>query len=238
MIATTETVVIVRIDLAAASNVPDVLDEEERSRADRITFERDRRRFIVSHSALRLILGRQLGMRPELVRFETGARGKPRLADAPGDVRFNMSHSGELAVFAIALGREVGIDIEEHRSIDVVALAEYALSSNECAQLKRLPQEERREAFYRCWTRKESFIKARGDGVWFPLDGFDVSLELGAEQLLLACPASPADMCRWIVVDLPTHVGYSAALTIEAVSGRTPTRPTCVSAVTGARVPK
>jgi len=147
------------------------------------------------------------------------AHGKPQLAGVSRGVRFSLSHSGECALLAISVGREVGVDVEEHRPVDFLSLARSAFSPHERAALEELPMNEHADAFYRCWTRKESFIKARGDGLSFPLDGFDVSLDADAAQLLIACPASPEDVSRWTIRNLPANPGYSAAITVEAGSG-------------------
>ena len=206
-------VFLIRLDEPPA---PVRLDDEEQQRAARFKFDRDRRRFIAAHAATRVVLGRALGIDPAAVTFAVGPRGKPHLIDAPVDVRFNLSHSGERALLAVALGREVGVDIEQWRILDdLFALAERVFSSAEIATLRQTPDDRRHEVFFRVWSRKESFIKARGDGVYFALAGFDVSTEADGPQLLLACSASPADMQRWTTRALPSEPGYSAALTVE-----------------------
>jgi 4'-phosphopantetheinyl transferase len=216
MMATPQNVVLVRIDLAAPPLASHVLDRDERARADQFVFDRDRRRFIAAHSALRVSLGEQLGRSPQSLRFVTARHGKPQVRDVTRDVRFNLSHSGERALLAITVGREVGLDIEEHRPADFLLVAQHTFSRQEYAALEDLPLSERSDAFYRCWTRKESFVKARGDGFFFPLDGFDVTLKDRAERLLIACPVSPEDMWKWKMIDLTAEPGYSAALTVEA----------------------
>jgi len=192
------------------------LDDEEQRRAAHFKFDRDRRRFIAAHAATRVVLGRYIGIDPAQVQFGVGHRGKPYLIEAAVDVRFNLSHSGERALLAVTLGREVGVDLEQWRTLDdLFALAERVFSPAEIARLRQAPEALRHEVFFRVWSRKESFIKARGDGVYFPLAGFDVSTEAEGQQLLLACTASPDDMQRWTTRALQSEPGYSAAVTVE-----------------------
>jgi 4'-phosphopantetheinyl transferase len=215
MILDSTTVVVSSVKLDDPPASP-VLDRDEQLRAERFVFDRDRRRFIASHTATRVILGRTLGCDPLALRFAIGERGKPRLIDPPIDVRFNLAHSGERALVAVAVGREVGVDIEQSREIDdLLAVAATVFSPNEQTELRRMPKAEQHEVFFRIWTRKESFIKARGDGIHFPLAGFDVSAASAGAQLLLACAAAPGDMVRWTTRALPAEAGYTAAITVE-----------------------
>jgi 4'-phosphopantetheinyl transferase len=196
-----------------------LLSEDERERAGRFVFERDRRRFTVARGLLRVVLGRYLDAPPGLLRFGTGPHGKPFLLD--GGVQFNVSHSGERALIAVSPRREVGIDIELHRpDVEFLALARHSFSASERRGLEALPAAEVAAAFYRCWARKESFIKARGDGLAFPLDGFDVSLEPAPAVALLGCAAAPMELARWRIVPLEIEEGYAAALTVEGEGAR------------------
>jgi 4'-phosphopantetheinyl transferase len=210
-------VVDVRLD-DRYQNALDVLDDAERGRAARFVFEPDRRRFIVSHALLRTVLGRFLNQPPGSLRFTTGFRGKPRLVDPPVDLRFNLSHAGERALIAVALGREVGVDIEQTRAIDALALATRFFAAGETAALRALPESEQPAAFLRCWTRKEAFIKALGDGLHFPLSQFEVSLvpDDGSRQLLQASHGAGDPAARWRIVPLPVDDGYTAALAAES----------------------
>jgi 4'-phosphopantetheinyl transferase len=205
--------VLIRLD---EPPVDGLLDDDERQRAARFVFERDRRRFIASHSATRVVLGRQIGIAPASVRYAVAERGKPRVVDAPVDVRFNLSHSGERALLAVAIGREVGVDIEATRELsDLVSLAERVFSPSERERLLRSSNDQREEIFFRLWTRKESFIKALGDGMYFPLAEFEVSSEPAGEQLLLSCAARPNAMGQWTTRAWPCEPGYVAAITVE-----------------------
>jgi 4'-phosphopantetheinyl transferase len=214
-LATPCSAIVVRIALDQPPLDPGVLDGHELARAGRLVFDRDRRRFIAAHSAMRVILGRQLGVNPRTLRFGVGRHGKPYLLDNPSDARFNLSHSGERAVLAVTIGREVGIDIEQHRPIDIEAISRFSFSQAECDALDQLPPSARLDGFYRCWTRKESFVKARGDGLSFDLGSFDVSLEDERRQLLVACRTKTEDLDLWTIVNVPADTGYSSAVTIE-----------------------
>lgn len=205
--------ILIRLDQEAGEVL---LDDEERRRAERFVFDRDRRRYVAAHTAVRVMLGRYLEMNPLDVRFVADRRGKPRLANASSDLRFNLSHSEERALLAVALGREVGADIEYMRSVpDMFGVAEEVFSPLERACLQEASSEQRPDVFFRVWTRKESFIKALGDGMHFPLNEFDVSAEPSAPELLLACRAAPSEVGRWTMLDLPGEPGYMATLTVE-----------------------
>lgn len=165
----------------------EILDDRDRERAARITIERFRRRFVCAHGLLRLILGRALGQDPVTLRFETGLHGKPFLdpasrqasparagrgnqsatrvgaRDVDPDVRFSLSHCGGVGVLAVTRGREVGVDVERIRAnANVNALARRLFRPEETAELAGLAQERRWEAFFRSWTCKEAYVKARG----------------------------------------------------------------------------
>lgn len=150
------------------------LARDELARAERLRAPHDRRRFIAAHGALRAILAGYYAREPSVLRFASGPRGKPYLLDEPS-LCFNLSHSGDLALIAIAREREVGIDVEQIRPERAsMAIAERFFSPYESGILHALADDERIAAFFRCWTRKESYIKARGDGFGLPLDSFDV----------------------------------------------------------------
>jgi 4'-phosphopantetheinyl transferase len=138
-------------------------------------------------------------------------------ADIPLDVRFSLSHAGERALLAVTSGRHVGIDIEQERPLDALELARRFFSAKEITALQALAPAERASAFFRCWTRKEAFVKALGTGLRFPLDSFEVSVhDDPAPQLLRACTALPEAVERWRIVAVPAETGYVAALAAEA----------------------
>jgi 4'-phosphopantetheinyl transferase len=194
------------------------LAADERARAVRYHFERDRQHFIVTRGVLRVVLGRYLNRAPECVAFCYGAHGKPSLADNtdPHAIRFNVSHSHGVALYAVTRGREVGIDLERIRSdLAVMELAERFFSQREIATLRTLPIEARRQAFFHCWTRKEAYIKACGEGLSMPLDQFDVSLVPGEPAAVLGSQRDPAGFSGWSLQELPLAADYAAALAVE-----------------------
>jgi 4'-phosphopantetheinyl transferase len=194
------------------------LSADELERAARFHFPRDRRRFTVARGVLRDILVRYLRVPPSALVFRYSAYGKPALADGfdDGVLRFNVSHSHEMALFAVTCGREVGIDIEFlGREIRGEEIAERFFSAGECATLRDLPQEVKHQAFFNCWTRKEAYIKAHGEGLSLPLDQFDVSLAPGEPAALLATRSDPQEACRWSMQALSPRAGYVAALAVE-----------------------
>jgi 4'-phosphopantetheinyl transferase len=191
-----------------------LLDPGERARAQCFIFDDDRRRFIVAHAFMRIVLGRYLGCEPQVIAYELGRHGKPTLAHPMSQLRFNLSHAGERALFAVSHDRDVGVDIERDRSLEVLQLAERFFAVNELNALRPLSEDAQRSAFFRCWVRKESFIKALGDGLSFPLNGFEVSVtEDDGEQALLACTVAPQEVHRWRIRTVPSEMGYSAAVT-------------------------
>lgn len=202
----------------------ETLAEDERRRAARFHFEKDRRHFIAGRGGLRFLIGAYLRRQPKEIRFAYGNQGKPRLAneDNAEDFRFNLSHSHGLALLAVTRGREIGVDVERLRDMerDGEPLAERFFSPTEAAALRSLPPEQRREAFFSCWTRKEAYIKAKGQGLSLPLDQFDVSLRPGEAAALLATRFDPADAQHWSMQNLRPGAEYVAALVVEGHSWR------------------
>jgi 4'-phosphopantetheinyl transferase len=198
------------------------LAEDERRRAARFRLARDRRRFTVGRGLLREILARYLDRDPRALRFVASALGKPSLVPESGgegrapDLRFNLSHSGEIALCAVALGREVGVDVEQVRAdMATDALAERVFSSRELAALRSLEGTARAEAFFRCWTRKEAYVKARGAGLALSLQSFEVSFGPGEPPALLGNVTDPDETQRWTLLELAAGPGYAAALAVE-----------------------
>jgi len=201
---------------AAADRLKQCLSADERDRMERFRFERDRRRYLVGRGLLRSLLGRYLDVVPQDLRFETAAAGKPHLASGQGQLQFNLAHSGEYVLIAIADGRAVGIDVEEVRDdFDVGEIAAHFFSPHEQRALEALTGRARIEAFFECWTRKEAYVKARGEGLSLPLDQFDVSLRPGEPALLIATRPDPAEAGRWELSSLGVADGYKAALAVE-----------------------
>lgn len=187
-----------------------VLAEDERARADRFHFERDRRRFTVARGVLRSLLGRYLGMPAGELRFQYGEYGKPHLE--AGSLRFNLSHSHEAALIGVCLEGKIGVDIE-YKNADRVTLdvARHFFAEEEVAALSALPRELWSDGFFTCWTRKEAYIKARGEGVSLGLDTFAVSL--GAVPELVR--SSHGDAEAWEMTDAEVGGDYAGALVVE-----------------------
>ena len=195
-----------------------LLAPDEHARAGRFLYEEDRRRYTVARGVLRSILARYLEVEPAAIEFRYGAHGKPSLAESPGgrDVRFNLSHSYGWALHAFAVGREVGVDVERIRpETDIMGVARHSFSPAEVEALTSLPEGQRREAFFNCWTRKEAFIKAHGEGIALGLSRFDVTLRPGEPAALLRFEDGPAEAARWSMRALDAGEGYKAALAVE-----------------------
>ena len=190
------------------------LDDEERRRRDRFRTETLRRRFLAGRGSLRSILGAYLGCPAVEVAFAYGLHGKPRLADATAGVppvEFNLAHSHGLALCAVTLGREVGVDVEAVRAFDnSERIIDRFFSPREQADFLALPEADRLAAFFRGWSRKEAFLKATGTGLSTRLDSFDVTL--GPVAALLRVGDDPSEAPLWSLLDLHPGPGFAAAV--------------------------
>jgi 4'-phosphopantetheinyl transferase len=213
-------------DAPGEATLSAILSDDERARAGRFVQPRDRRRFIVARGRLRQLLGNYLGLSPVHVRLLAGPFGKPHLAEATSSIKFNVAHSDELALFAFAPGGEVGIDLEFKRpGAEFSDLARRFFSTAESAALSAIGNsEERRHAFFRCWTRKEAYLKALGKGLQVPLDGFTVTVTDAAALVQTAHDTWQRD--RWQLEDLAPAAGFAAALCVEGRGWRV-RRATC-----------
>ena len=183
------------------------LSKAENQRLSRFHFADHRRRYQIGHGALRSILAGYLGCGPADVEFASGPRGKPYLA-GPGP-HFNLSHSGKLALIGVA-NFELGLDLEKVRRLDsLTEIARKHFSASEFAALDALQGDARELAFYRCWTRKEAYIKAVGEGLSMPLDIFDVSLD--EQPRFLAIRDGKEDAARWSLMDVSPAADFVAA---------------------------
>ena len=194
------------------------LSPDEIERADRFYFAKHRRRFTVMRAAMREILGRYTGLRPQDVAFSYGPKGKPELSGKNGQagIRFNLSHAEETGLLAVSQGLTVGIDVELIKpDFAGQEIAEHYFAAGEVRHLLSLPLEERADAFFSCWTRKEAYIKALGEGLSVPLDGFEVAFGPGRQAALLAVQVDPRELTRWTMYDIETAPGYKAALVVE-----------------------
>ncbi len=199
----------------------EVLSAEERARAERFYFEADRRRAIIGRGVSRLLLGLYLGRAAHRIEFKYNAFGKPALADPNLPFQFNVSHSGDVILVATAIDRVLGVDVERMRpDMANAEIAARYFSPSECSTLLALPPEMRCEAFFACWTRKEAYLKARGDGLSLPLDRFDVAFAPTEKPRLLATRHDPAEASRYTLCALDAGPGYAAALAVEGSNWR------------------
>jgi 4'-phosphopantetheinyl transferase len=201
-----------------------VLSPAEQARALRLQRASDRAAYVLAHGATRNILAAYAQMPASELRFETGEFGKPALAPVgPGPrLEFNLSHSGRLALLAVALDRAVGIDIarwEPH--VDHAGIAERYFSPAEREALRALAgaPEPVVKGFFSAWSRKEAYLKATGHGVSRGLEHFDVSLAPGEPAALIADRLDESAPSRWTMVGLEAGVGYSATLVVASPIG-------------------
>ena len=200
-----------------ADGLKHLLSADESSRANRFHFAKDRNHFIAARVLLRTLLAAYLGINAKELQFTYAEKGKPYLEEsARRGINFNLAHSHGRALYAFSHGREVGVDLEFMReTLADEKIAERFFSPREIETLRTVPAELRKEAFFNCWTRKEAYIKARGEGLSMPLDEFDVSLTPGEPAALLRNHKAPAEAARWTMRSIPMPAGYVAALVVE-----------------------
>ncbi len=193
------------------------LSLEERARAERFHFEADRKRHIIGRGLSRNILSHCLGSPADQLKFEYNEFGKPGLAAGLyPPLQFNVSHSGELVLVGLTLGRTLGVDVERmKKEMASQQIAARFFSTNECRALAALAPDLRCAAFFACWTRKEAYLKARGDGLSLPLDVFDVAFVPGEAPRLLETRHDPAEAGRWTMDAFNPGHGCKAALVVE-----------------------
>ncbi len=189
------------------------LSDDERNRSERLRFERDRRRFVVAHGVLRHLLGQYLGSGPGQIRFVSNAFGKPELHPAfGGRLTFNLSHSGDLALIAIARDADIGVDVEcmeGRRESNYGDVARSFFSATEVDALSRVPSHLYGKAFLSCWTMKEAYLKGRGEGLTIPLTSFSVPITTDPAPAPVRCG-------RWSLFTLQPAPGYIGALAVSS----------------------
>jgi 4'-phosphopantetheinyl transferase len=206
------------VPAARIQSLQHTLATDELSKAERFCYQEARQHFIVARGLLRAILSRYLSMAPGRLRFRTNDHGKPYLAPMSGQktLNFNLSHSDGLALYAITCDREIGIDLERVRPVaEAEQFAARFFSAQENGVFRTLPVGLKREGFFTCWTRKEAYIKARGEGLSLPLDQFDVSLIPDEPAKLVSTRGDPREAWRWSLRELMPGPGYVAALAVE-----------------------
>lgn len=210
-----------RLDAENSAELERLISQDERARAARFRFETDKKQFIAARAFLRVILGKYLRMHPRKICFEYNKYGKPSIGGERGrEIKFNLSHSDNLALFAVTETQEIGIDIERINSSFVdEQMAIQCLTPREIEHFQTLSSRARDSFFFDCWTRKEAYLKARGDGLSLPpnqieaasISGFSTSFRENSTEsrLIFRSPQK-----------LPPIPGYAAALAIEAVNSR------------------
>jgi len=212
-----------RVDLAPPEErvapLRSLLEPEEVERSERFRFDVHRRRFIVRRGRLRQLVGAYLGLEPARVRFVYGPKGKPSIepsqlaAAGLEGLELNLSDSADLAVYAFTRGLELGVDVEVLKPMpDALGISESFFATEEREVLREVPEERRSEAFFNCWTRKEAYIKAIGEGLSEPLDRFCVTLAPGDRARFLHIGGSRDEASAWSLLHFVPTPGAVGAL--------------------------
>jgi len=190
-----------------------VLSEDEIVRANAFKFIIDRTKYVIARGILRILLGHYLNKDPKKIVFSYSEYGKPDCSNTK-NLKFNVSHSGDMAIFGFISAHAIGVDIEEIKNdFDTLEIASNFFSTNEIIVLRdTIPDLEKNRAFYRCWTRKEAFIKAEGSGLSFPLDRFTVSLDHDIQATLLETKWKPQERLHWHLSSFVPAPNYIAAI--------------------------
>ena len=213
-----------------------LLSVEESAKANKFRFQKDKNRYITGHGYLRVLLGSYLNCDPAALKFGANPYGKPflRKRDISDSIYFNVSDSDDYVVYAFSRVGEIGIDIEKILpDFATQEVAKRFFSDHEVSALRSLPEKDKIEAFFNCWTRKEAFIKAIGEGLSYPLKDFDVSLKPGEPAKLLRIRGDAEEASQWTIQEMPIAAGYKASFAIRAKDfekyyrGRLMARPQC-----------
>ncbi len=198
------------------------LDENERAKAEKFRFETDRLNYVISHGARREILAKYLKCVPNAIKFKKNYYGKPFLRENKKKIYFNLSHSHEIALLAVAKKRRIGVDIEAIRTnFDVINIAEQFFSTPEIEILQSIPGNLRTKAFFDCWTRKEAFIKAVGRGLSYPLKEFSVAFSPFERAQLISLENIYIKPENWRIIELNIADNYAAAAAMESKKTKT-----------------
>lgn len=194
-------------------NLKSILSNDESAASERFRFNKDRNRSIVSRAVLRLILGRYLNSAPKSVHLQYSKHGKPLSAT---HFSFNVSHSGCFVVYAFTLNRLIGIDIEcIRRDLADFQIVERYFSSDEIETFQAVPSKDKTQTFFNCWTRKEAFIKAVGEGLSYPLKDFDVTLKPNDFPRVLSVCGDQKEASCWTLRNLDIEDGYIGAIAVR-----------------------
>ncbi len=200
-----------------------LLSATEIARADKFVPGHKRREYIITRGVLKQVLSRVTGLDASGLDFSYGDHGKPYLDinRAGKNIAFNVSHSHGMALVAITLGGRLGVDVEKIRpELDWLDLAERYFSASEYQALSKCPNDSSLMSFFTCWTRKEAFVKAVGDGIARGLSEFDVSIDPDESAGLLNIRWQGEDAAEWSIKNIPIHGDYVAALAVD--------RPDCL----------
>lgn len=194
-----------------------LLSPDEKNRAQKFRFDNDSQNFIAARGILRSLVGKYLEINPAEISFQYNEFGKPGIANNT-PLHFNISHSQNMALFAFTNNFDVGVDVEfVNPNIEVKDIAKNFFSKNEIIKLLSLPEEQQALGFFNCWTRKEAFIKAVGEGLSFPLDQFEVSLEPDKPAKLLATHWDPKAVSKWSMYSITPGKKFVGSLVIEGL---------------------
>jgi len=204
-----------------------LLTKAENERAEHFRTPQARNDFVLSRSILRTLLSHFLNERPERLEITYGEHGKPRLADQSSRIHFNLCHSGQIAAYAVSMDWEVGIDVEQIRLVpEMEEIAERFFSPAERCEIGNLTKMQRTTAFFRCWVRKEAYVKALGGGLSIPLNSFRASALQDCGSPLVSVRADIPEAGKWTVQDFSPTEGC-----LGAIAFRDHQRPLCVHAI-------
>jgi 4'-phosphopantetheinyl transferase len=196
------------------NKIKEILSDDERDRANRYVFERDRRSYVIRRAILRIILGRYLDLRPEQITFRYNRYGKPMLDTQ--DIFFSLSQSSGCAIYSFAQARQVGVDIERIRVVpDMGRIAKRSFSKAEYESYSFQTKNAKQEVFFKYWSRKEALIKAVGSGISIPLDTFDVSTNEDRPARQVEMKTSEGKACLWTIQDIDLRAGFASAVATE-----------------------
>ncbi|HKG94776.1 MAG TPA: 4'-phosphopantetheinyl transferase superfamily protein [Gemmatimonadaceae bacterium] len=202
-----------------------LLSADERERAARFRFDRDRDRYVVARATLRLLIARYLDEDPAALRFDYGEQGKPSIRREPGaggpTLHFNLAHAGSVAVYGLTHRGPLGVDVERVEAmVDAELVAESHFAAEEQRTLRTVPEPLRMRAFFECWTRKEAFIKALGGGLSIPLASFAVDFRTGSPPSLRWVLGDPDASARWTLAAFEPADEHVGAMAVEATGVR------------------
>ena len=205
------------VDSGAIHELAACVTQQEREQAKKYRHPRDQDRFLAARAWLRQILGAYTGIAPARLRFVAGPQGKPALADAGAaqSLRFNLSHSKHRALVGLVHHRDIGVDIELQREIpECEDIVRSRFAAGEIAQWLAMPPEQRTDAFFSCWTRKEAYVKALGGGLSMDLHAFEVSIDPKLSVCSLHIAGSSALRNQWTLWGLQPVAGFRAAVAV------------------------